>query len=232
MGLEFYKKILEYYDDIFPLNMSQVEFVKNIVKEKEARVLEVGCANGKLTGALADYNIFGIDLDEDFIKVAYNRYPELMFKSLNMLNLEELEGKFAAILSFGNTLVHIPEEKVSYFFSAAYEKLNNKGKILLQIVNYDNILDNQIQDLSLIDNEKVTFRRSYINADKFIFQGELIVKKDGTSSISEVELFPLRKNKLVELLIKNKFRNIEVFGNFKMSKWNNLSPATIITAQK
>ena len=52
--MNFYESINKYYDNIFPLNEKQAEFVRGEFRDCKSKLVEVGCANGKLTNALSE----------------------------------------------------------------------------------------------------------------------------------------------------------------------------------
>ncbi len=80
-----YQKIKNYYDDIFPQNINQLQLIEMIreIKANE-KILEIGSATGNLTELLSrKANVLGIDLDSDLIEIAKSKY-DLKFKQLNM----------------------------------------------------------------------------------------------------------------------------------------------------
>ena len=229
---EFYRVIRECYDNIFPLSKKQVDFiVRNF--ERGCKILEVGCANGKLSNALSEnFGIVGIDVEDEFVEIAKSRFPEVDFLTLNMLDVDSLPGMYDGIVCFGNTLAHINHSDVQEFLNKAYSKLISGGKILMQIVNYDYILGNMVGELPLIDNDVVRFERYYDHGDKFIFRGKLEVKRSGLQFESEVELFPILSNELTAMLEEAGFDDIMLFGSFDGEVFNNSSKALIVSGVK
>lgn len=232
MNNSFYNLIKEYYDDIFPLNNKQVSFVKYYFKDFTSKLLEVGCANGKLTNALALYNITGIDLEKEFINIAKKRYPKPIFYELNMLNIDMLTEEYDGIICFGNTLVHLDYEQIRIFIDKAYKKLKSNGIILIQILNYDYILDEKISVLPQIDNPIVTFEREYQHGKKFMFNTKLKIKKENKIIENSIELYPIRKNTILKILTEAGFENIEIYGDFEKKPLRYQSLPLIIKACK
>ncbi len=229
---DFYSKIKDYYDLIFPLNVGAAAFVRRKFTVG-AELLEIGCANGKLTHALSEYQVLGTDLEAGFIEIARRRYPEQNFRVLNLLEVSGVEGSFDGIICFGNTLVHVDHFGVERFVAGAYEHLRPGGKLLLQTVNYDYILDEKIMALPLIDNDQITFERKYsYSAGKFLFQGKLEVKAEKVCLVSEVELFPVRSAELRVVLEKAGFSDIRLYGDFQESPYTVKSKALVLAATK
>lgn len=232
MKNEFYQTIEKYYDYIFPLNQQQVDFVKKYFRDSKANLLEVGCANGKLTNALSNYHITGIDLEASFIEEAKLRYFDIPFFQLNMLEIDALNKTLDGIICFGNTLVHISNDNIQIFLEKAYKQLNKGGKILIQILNYNHILDDGITQLPLIDNEKIKFERRYVHGKPFLFNTQLTVKSENKVICNSVELTPIRQQALQADLKAAGFKGIEMYGNFKGEPLTPTSIPLIIKAEK
>lgn len=226
----FYPSIREYYDLIFPLNQSQVNFVKKRFNNTN-KLIEIGCANGKLTHALNEFDILGVDLELDFIEEAKNRYKDTKYKQLNMLDIDSLDN-FDGIVCFGNTLVHLSKNNIEEFITKAYRQLNPNGKILIQILNYQHILDNKITELPLIDNEFITFKRTYRFKELLKFDTELTIKKLEKTVTNTIDLCPLTINELTSILEDSGFTSIKTFSDFNESEFNYNSLRLIITANK
>lgn len=230
--MNFYESINKYYDYIFPLNEKQVEFVKSEFKDYNSKLIEVGCANGKLTNALSEYNIMGIDLEESFINIAKLRYKSVSFKKCDMLDIADLKSNFDGILTFGNTLVHLGFDDIKAFIFEAYNILNKGGKLLIQILNYDYILNNKIEMLPLIDNEVITFIRRYNHSNKFLFNTTLKIKSEDKEVRNSIELTPIRKGELLNILEEVGFEKISIYSSFDKSKYSYKSLPLIFSCKK
>lgn len=232
MKKNFYESINKYYDNIFPLNEKQVEFVKGEFDNKLSKLVEIGCANGKLTAALSEYNIMGVDLEKSFIDEARKRYSNIKFEELNMLNIQSLDEKFDGVITFGNTLVHLTKEDIMGFIRNVYEVLNQGGRLLIQILNYDYILDNEIFTLPIIDNEFITFERSYEVKDEFLFHTRLTIKSSDEVIENKIVLTPIRKDLLVNYLEEAGFKNINVYSSFSKKAYNYKDLPLVISCTK
>lgn len=223
---EFYSSISTYYSEIFPYKPAQLQFVKKQLGQIEgAKILDIGCATGELSYHLAEQGaeVTGIDLNSDLIAQAKSSqiHPDLHFQVGDMLKLTtDFQPKsFNAALCFGNTLVHLlSAERIQKMLEGVHQVLKPDGKFLLQILNYDYILEKKVTELPLIETESTRFIRKYIideDAPLIKFQTELVLKKEGKSVRNVTPLLALRSEELKKLLSQSGFRNIELFANFK-----------------
>ena len=131
---KFYNEIAEKYDYIFPLSPAHQTFFASELCGKT--VLDVGAATGNLTAHLLSqgYEVTAIDLSERLIAEAAKK--GIVVQPLNMLNIDQL-AVFNNIVCVGNTLPHLDSKtSVQLFLQKAYEQLAQKGKLILQIVNF------------------------------------------------------------------------------------------------
>ena len=237
----FYESIAKVYDYIFPKNRKQLEFVESIKKiSNEEKILDIGCATGNLTELLGEKtrNIVGIDLDKELLKEAKEKHPNLNFENMNMLKINEKfeENSFDRVVSFGNTLVHLDSrEEVEEFFQKVYKTLKFNGFFIVQIINYNRVIEKNIKNLPTIDNEKVKFVRDY-EYDKSIvkvdFITELTIKEANLNIKNNIKLLALTKIEIQKFLGEIGFRNIEFYGNFERRELSDNSEALIFVAQK
>ena len=237
----FYESIAKVYDYIFPKNRKQLEFVESIKKiSNEEKILDIGCATGNLTELLGEKtrNIVGIDLDKELLKEAKEKHPNLNFENMNMLKINEKfeENSFDRVVSFGNTLVHLDSrEEVEEFFQKVYKTLKFNGFFIVQIINYNRVIEKNIKNLPTINNEKVKFVRDY-EYDKSIgkvdFITELTIKEANLNIKNNIKLLALTKIEIQKFLGEIGFRNIEFYGDFEGRELSDNSEALIFVAQK
>lgn len=229
--MSFYQSIADYYDFIFPSNQSQIDFVKETIPDpKNKSVLDIGCGTGNLDIALAKFfkTVAAIDSEESMVEKAKRKTgsseSNLQFLQMNMLEIETKFKKrmFDTIICFGNTLVHLEsQEEIGYFIRQAINVLKPGGKILLQVINYDRILNKHIVGLPTIENEHIIFVRDYhykADHNKILFKTLLTDKKNKQEIRNNIPLYPIRKVEISNLLEKANFSNIQFYSNFKRDK--------------
>lgn len=251
----FYTSISKYYSKIFPYQPMQLQFVKNRVGElKEKQILDVGCATGELAFQLAIEGavVTGIDLNEDLLKQAINgsrfqsagssvRESEFVFPKFQLGNMSELvtdfqPGHFDAILCFGNTLVHLnSKELILSMLKGVFEVLKPGGQFLIQILNYDYILNSKVSELPLIDMENISFIRKYEiekNSPLIRFQTSLYLKKENETISNETLLYALKSAELTELLKAAGFNEIKIYSNFKQEAFGGKHLPLVLSCKK
>lgn len=242
MNNSFYSSIADHYDFIFPFNAQQVNFIKQHVSNTAVKkVLEVGCGTGNLTFGLASEfsEVIGIDLDEEMLNraITKNSFEHVSFKAMDMLTIgnEFKEGSLDSIACFGNTLVHLNSlQQINSFFAMAKKVLTNDGSLMLQIINYDRILDQNIRSLPTIENEDIRFIRNYsYNKEDYeiSFDTELLIKHSGKVIMNSQTLLPIRKKEIWDLL-KKYFKEISFYSNFKADKYSRDAVPLIIMARE
>lgn len=240
--MSFYANISKYYEHIFPVKEPQKNFFnKHLQDLPEEKVLDIACGTGGHTLEFGKwgFNAVGIDLDETVIKKAKKNAEEegleVDFQTADMLNLPFTSAEFGGVVCIGNSLVHLlSETDIFKALKEMYRVLKPGGKLILQIVNYDRILDNNLRGLPTIENTEVNlrFERNY----KFRFDGLIdfntVLKVPEGQFTNTVELYPLRKTKLEELCKEVGFKILNIYGNFLGVEYTLDSFATIVVAEK
>jgi len=223
--VSFYKSISEYYREIFPYNPAQAGFVMESFPDPSGlELLDVGCGTGDLATELSGSfgGVYGIDLDQAMIKAASKSAVENVdFFQLNMLDIQKHFGdaRFNTVLCLGNTLVHLDGlSQIADFLNQAGKVLSGDGKLLLQIINYDRILDMDIRALPTIETEHCRFQRSYHYIEelhRIEFETILTIETKGINIRNKIPLYPLRRSELEKILCESGFTSVSYYGNFR-----------------
>src|SRR5690606_1972810 len=103
----------------------------------------------------------GVDLDLAMVEAAQAK------AKANKLNYTVIQGdmqsldsilfeKFDALICIGNSLVHlIGKEEILKALRGFYSRLHSKGMAIIQIINYDRIIEQNIDALPTIENRKI-----------------------------------------------------------------------------
>ncbi|HTZ18525.1 MAG TPA: class I SAM-dependent methyltransferase [Dissulfurispiraceae bacterium] len=240
--MSFYSSIAEYYDFIFPFNRAHVDFVKSCIEQpyEGKMVLDVGCGTGDLAVELTGmgFRVTGIDYDQEMLAEAKKKdQGSIPFLHMDMRDLSKAfkPATFDVVLCFGNTLVHLSDvAETGAFCGGVREALKGNGKFLLQILNYDHILDHGVWELPLIENDTVRFERSYMYdgaANLLAFETKLYVKATGSMIENTIPLYPIRKGELKAALGKAGFAGISFYAGFDKSPLKDDSLPLVVEAQ-
>jgi len=231
MNNPFYSSIGRYYDYIFPYNPAKKAFTESFLNQSSDNLLlDIGCGTGDLALDLAgDENaVYAIDNDQEMIKQAIRKkmpmhldeYP--VFRDFDMKRISKFfdQAKFDGITCYGNTLVHLEDkQQISDFIQSCHSTLKKDGHLMLQLLNYDYILNHNIKELPLIDNEMVKFERFYESSgsDHLDFVTRLTIKQDQSVLTNRIQLYPIVQNEIEEILTDAGFKNIRFYGDFNKS---------------
>jgi SAM-dependent methyltransferase len=116
------------------------EDVKSLAElaKKGERILDSGCANGRLFGILKEKGVdyYGVDFSEELIEIAKKNWPEGKFQVEDCLSLSFPSNFFDKVYSI-SVLHHIPSRE----FQARYLKeikrvLKPKGILILRVWDF------------------------------------------------------------------------------------------------
>ncbi len=246
--MSFYEAMEKYYDDIFPLSQNNLLFLEKTFADNSKQVLDLACGTGNYALALATkgYRVMGIDLDKTMIELAQQKKIKALnnsssenvsFLKGNMLHLSNiLNHTYDGAFCIGNSLVHLESAfEIATAIAETAKVLRRNSVLIIQIVNYNNILKNNIQALPTLENKErgVSFERFYRynpHEHKIHFTGKLNLP-DSSTRTNTVPLYPLQKKELEKSLEEAGFRNMQFCGNFSGEAWSVESPALISIAK-
>jgi len=102
------------------------------------RVLDSGCANGRLLEVLKDKNVdyFGIDVSEKLIEIAKRNYPRAKFQVSDALNLPFPSNFFDKVYSI-SVLHNIPSKDFQLrYLKEAKRVLKTEGLLILRVWDF------------------------------------------------------------------------------------------------
>lgn len=222
---KFYTQIANHYDDIFPTGEPQLALIAESAGKPPKDILDAACGSGGYSKRLADmgYAVTAVDLDEKMVQFTKARDERIHAQVLNMLQIQDIPQAFDLILCIGNSLVHLHDlQEIGLFLRGCRSKLRPGGRLLVQIVNYDRVLDQGITSLPTIKNREkdLTFERYYRYLPEqhaIDFMTVLTVK--GETMENHERLFPVRSGELKQLLEASGFSSIHFYGSFNKDRY-------------
>lgn len=240
----FYEILAKYYDEVFPLEKGKVSFLNHVFTEINAKkILDLACGTGTYTLELAKlgFEAWGTDLEPGMVQQAQQKAATLglnaQFAVGDMREPGALGHTFDGLFCIGNSLAHLLEKRhLEQALLAMHHVVHTQGVAVFQIVNFDRILALGDTNLPLIENETLRFIRTYrpIREDQLVFDSVLELKtgdKGMTRFTNSVQLRPIRKANLEELLKEAGFSQIHTYGNFKQEPYSLDSQATVVIAK-
>ncbi len=209
------------YDYVFPYKPQTFKFLDNHLKR--GTICDVACGTGTYALALAEagYPVAAYDLSEALIDEAKWKTPADLPVTFSVMDMREfpLDKAYSGIYCIGNSLVHLQNEtEIKNVLERFKASLKPGGDLIIQIVNYDRILDAKIDQLPKLENPPYVMTRHYrFEAGKILFETELF---DGeTKQKSIVRLYPLRSDALRRLLHETGFTIQKLYGGFDASTY-------------
>ncbi len=230
-----YTSMAPWYEDVFPLDEAKRRFVLDRLLPGSS-VLDVGCGTGELARILAEagHAIVASDLDQSMITEGLRRAPHLDLRVADMRTVwAELGGaRFDAVLCLGNTLVHLASaEEIGALLARAHAALARGGLLMVQIVNYDRVLDQELTGLPTLERERVRFVRDYAPEGEHLrFTTTLTVRATGQVIRDSVRLLPLRRAPLDGLLSAAGFAELSHCGGYGGGPLGPDSQGLVVTA--
>ncbi len=221
----FYEDFAAGYDRLFPADPETVGFLQREMGPAPAPIADFACGTGGYALALAEagFTVTGIDLSEAMIAAARTKAgnrPGLRFLAADMSRVEPDE-LYHGWYCIGNSLVHLggPEE-ITATLNSWKRWQGPGGRWVIQIINYDRILDRQITALPTLRDGDAELVREYATVSERLVLFKTRLTWAGKSFDNEVPLYPLRRAEALRLLEKAGLKVTDEYGEFDRSPWS------------
>ena len=230
--MSFYEEIAPYYEYIFPAGEEQLKLISETAGEPPKRILDIACGTGGYSVRLAQagHEVMGMDADPEMIKLAGLKAAannvSVRFFAGDMLELDKgidsTESKFDCIFCIGNSIVHLgSKDAIRTAVIKMKEQLAPGGSIVLQIINFDRVLEKGITSLPTLTNEEkgLVFQRNYTRDEStgLIYFDTVLSVEEKTGPVrlsNRVELFPLTSRMLENVFADAGLDSFEFYGDF------------------
>lgn len=193
LAIDTYNKIANIYTNKYFEDLVDSPFIDKFLSllPKASKVLDIGCGPGNFTKYMLDkgFDVEGIDLSENMLKIAHHKVPEGKFAMMDMRDLEQGSESFEGLL-VAYALIHIPSEDILTTLKGFYKVLKPHGKVLFitQAGEADRIVDEP-----LMEGEKIFinfFTRNRLA--KFLEEAGFGVIFQKEKKIGDIEAFSNR----------------------------------------
>jgi SAM-dependent methyltransferase len=247
---DFYTAILEYYDELFPLDENLIPFIQKIAQDQKIaqgldaaalpRFLGIGCATGNLENKLLKYgmDITGIDQNKEMVETAKRRmkrgFSTIRFFEMSAIDMNRFlkKGSFTIVACIENVIPYISDETLMRkFFHDARTLLAPGGKFIIQTMNYDGLRTEKPVRLPDRSSVRVTLSRGYIPAeDGLVFLDAMLELGNGRKIMLQrtTKLLPTPVARLKFLAEEAGFTTAETFGDFTGSPWSEDSLSSVL----
>ncbi len=225
--MEYFSNIIEYYDELFPIQEDQgVFFTKRAMRyEQPCKVLRINCGTATFEHTLArlGYDVTGLDTSKELLETAFRRKKEpspIRFFQMSTLEITRfLKSGFYNIISFLDDTIIFTKDKtlMRKFFHDCKKLLAPGGILILQLLNYQRYLVESAVKLPSRKSIRVTLSRRMWRDDdgRHFIQYDL---ENGTGRIipviQDVEIYPIRKDEIAAYAVEAGFGKTEFFADF------------------
>ena len=219
---DFYHKLAGIYDEIFPVELSTMQFLRSAGARPGQPVLDLACGSGLYTEALlkGGVDVYGLDGSPDLIEQARARssHPErFVLADMGDIGVEaaglsaggKLPSEFGFVFCIGNSLSHLASstEVQSVLRSISRILSGPEARVVIQFVEMEEIPVGSLRDLPTLEIGAVRFERRYTRSgsDQITFDAALVDGQTGdrqTISNHLLQPFSLLVNNLNLLSIR------------------------------
>lgn len=216
-----YKEFAKYYDKFYSKKnyKKEVEFLKNFI-DKNDRIIDIGCGTGIHASLLNNYDIDGLDLNEEMLEIAKTRINGSLYHQ-NMLNIK-IDKKYNIIISMFAVINHLRNvDELELCLKNLKQILDPNGKIILDLHNpqssgekvdcYDNIKRTMIWNYD--KNSKIEKSKIIFEMDNKVYNDEHIFR---IFSIDEIKNICTK----IGLKVKKVYENYDILKEGKNSSKN------------
>jgi cyclopropane fatty-acyl-phospholipid synthase-like methyltransferase len=131
------KKYEEKFMDLSIYNASYDFLCGEMVQKIGSKILELGCGPGNITKYLLtqrpDFNILGIDIASNMVRLAKKNNPAARFKVMDIREMDQIESTFDLIVC-GFCIPYLSPSNAEHFVKNINAKLEKEGLVYISFV--------------------------------------------------------------------------------------------------
>jgi SAM-dependent methyltransferase len=225
---EFFDILSSNYDSMINFENSlqnKIERLKGFIEPNYYKALDLGCGTGVDSIALykLGLKVDAIDQSSQMINQAIKN-SEIFNSRINFTQSDITEffvrTKYDLIISLGNTVANLSPEKFNKLLGKIKNKLNNNGKIVIQIVNYSALPITSEYLLNIFENDNISIlRKYYFKENNVDFIIEINDKENKISKQIATRIYPHSIQGIRLLALQNNFK-LNILGNLSKENYN------------
>lgn len=244
--LKLYNELASYYfalENVHRNFNQEISFLEKYLPHNSRKeIVDLGCGSGEHLARLSEeeYDVIGIDLSENMLAIARERYPDLRVIKDDMANLT-IAGQFIAFFSLFGTLNYLLDDhSLKKTFRGIWQRLVSGGLFLLEVWNAEPI--RLIRKKAMSNVSSIIYENRVIHRNRgfeLLENGaRTLVKVQYLYQIDDKELQDVHlmraffQQEILDLLEESGFANFSVFGSFDESKVEKQGSRIIILAYK
>ncbi len=205
-------------------------FFRRLIDQGLRTFLDCHCGTGFHCAMLTEMgcNVEGVDVSPHMLEVASkNLRARDLDISLHLCDVKEMriDRQFDCVLSMGNSLPHeFGDENLLRSLRRMHETLKPDGRCVVHIENYDRLYADGDRFIPSRFSRKKNGAEAFIFAidyfeDMVVFNILSIIEENGVPrfNVDVVEYNPVSCEKMHTLLRDAGFRDIEAYGDFRMT---------------
>ncbi len=258
------KNATEFYDELSEDYVDMINFLERVETEKKIfekiisdynikKCLDAGCGVGlhSIIVSKLGVDVVGIDISQMMIEkareLAQTFNSSAKFEVLDFSQIKErYKEEFDLVLCIGNTLPHLLNEKeLLLALRNFYNALKRNGILIVQILNYDRIVENEERIINVRETPAKIFVRFYdfeptiigspslkvfeIRKDFLKFNVLVIDKtKNYSHKLITTRIKPIKSDELCRKIQMVGFKKLDVFGNLEGGAFEPKSSKNIV----
>lgn len=216
----------------------EVDFIDKVLSLPQgAKVLDLPCGHGRHSILLSQkgYDVTGIDIQEDFIKLANEQNSSAKFLVEDMRKID-YEEEFDAVINIFTSLGYFEDHENALVIKKIAKALKKGGKLIIDTVNREWIMNHTgeiDQAWMLYPDDNLTFlANNTFNVFTSRMHSQQLIIENGIRHNQEQDIRLYTFTELKLILEIHGLEVIDVLGSFKGEYYTVDSHHMIILAQK
>ncbi len=208
----------------------------NIKLNKNSKILDVACGNGRHSILLAEkgFNVTAFDLSKTLLNIGKKKAEQLNL-NINFINADirkfYINTQFDLVINLFTSFGYFDSDEENFrFIKNAFSMLNENGKYVLDFLNKNFVKKNLIPHSEKIVNDKIIVEDRKIWDNRVIKKIQIISGGEKAEFMESVKLYS--DDEIIHNLQKIGFKVDKLFGDYNGESFNKNSSGRFIAIFK